>query len=146
MKTSFEYRYYSVFMIKVTLIHIILYTISFYICFGSSKERSPYLPTRTDKSHQEPTRAIKCRQEAFLCIFRLKYYLLDHIYGYISKLATLLLLQPPKTMNLQHSKLPYLPTRSFVRLSWRYMLAVTRTLVLYQKLHRSESITSFAIT
>ena len=65
---------------------------------------------------------------------------------YISELATLLLLWPPKTMNLQHSKLPYLPTRSFVRFSWRYKLAVTETIVLYQKLHRSESISSFAIT
>ena len=43
--------------------------------------RSPYLPTRTDKSRQEPTRAVKGRQEAFLCIFLLKYYLLDHIYA-----------------------------------------------------------------
>ena len=43
---------------------------------------------------------------------------------------------PPKKkkpMNLRHSKLPYLPTRSFERLSWRYMLAVTGTLVLYKK-------------
>ena len=40
MKTSFEYSYYSVFMIKVTPIHIILYTISFYMCFGSLKESS----------------------------------------------------------------------------------------------------------
>ena len=62
---------------------------------------------------------------------------------YISKLVTGLLLQPPKTMNLQHSELPYLPTRSFVRLPWRYTLAVTVTLVLYQKLHRSESIVWF---
>ena len=64
----------------------------------------------------------------------------------ISKLATWLRLQPPKTMNLQHAKSPNLPTRSFVRLSWRYTLAVTGTLVLYQKLHRSESISCFAIT
>ena len=40
MKTSFEYSYYSVFMIKVTLIHIFLYAISFYMYFGSLKESS----------------------------------------------------------------------------------------------------------
>ena len=30
---------------------------------------------------QEPKRTDKSRQEAFLCIFLLKYYLLDHIYA-----------------------------------------------------------------
>ena len=30
------------------------------------RRRSPYLPTRTDKSRKEPTRAVKRRQEAFL--------------------------------------------------------------------------------
>ena len=34
-------------------------------------KRSPYLPTR----------AVKSRQEAFLCIFQLKYYLLDPIHA-----------------------------------------------------------------
>ena len=35
----------------------------------NSVQWSPYLPKRTDKSRQEPTRAIKSRQETFLCIF-----------------------------------------------------------------------------
>ena len=52
-----------------------------YCALYSVNERSPYLPTRTDKSRQEPTRAVKSRQEAFLCIFQLKYYLLDPIHA-----------------------------------------------------------------
>ena len=94
----------------------------------------------TDKNRQEPSRTDKSSQETFLCIFQLKYYLLDHIYALYIQISHMVAFAAPKTMNLQHSKLPYLPTRSFVRLSWRYMLAVTGTLVLYQKLHRSESI------
>ena len=39
--------------------------------------RSPYLPSRTDKSRQEPSRADK---RHFYAFFRLKYYILDHIY------------------------------------------------------------------
>ena len=35
----------------------------------------------TDKNRQEPTRAVKSRQEAFLGIFQLKYYLLDPIHA-----------------------------------------------------------------
>ena len=65
--------------------------------------------------------------------FRLKYYSLDHIYALYIQISHMVAFAAPppkkKTMNLQHSKLPYLPTRSFV--SWRYMLAVigSRTLV-----------------
>ena len=35
----------------------------------------------TDKNRQEPTKTVKSRQEAFLCIFRLKYYLVDLIHA-----------------------------------------------------------------
>ena len=97
----------------------------------------------TDKNRQEPTRTDK---RHFYAFYRLKYYLLDHMYALCIQISHMIAFEAPKTMNLQYSKLPYLPTRSFVRLSWRYTLAVKGTLVLYKKLHRSESISSFAIT
>ena len=50
----------------------------------------------TDKSRQEPTRAIKRRQEAFLCIFRLKYYLLDHIYALYIQISHMVAFAAPK--------------------------------------------------
>ena len=65
--------------------------------------------------------------------FSIKILLLDHMYALYIQISRTIAFAAPKTMNLQHSKLPYLPTRSFVRLSWRYTLAVTETLVLYKK-------------
>ena len=57
------------------------------------------------------------------------------------------LTQSRRTNYVQNDPGPLLGRRrSIVRLSWRCALAVTGTLVLYQKLHRSESISSFAIT
>ena len=64
MKTSFEYSYYSVFMIKVTLIHIILYTISLYMCFGSLKESSHW-----DGSFEYPQYVVINKKIFWLCNF-----------------------------------------------------------------------------
>ena len=64
MKTSFEYSYYSVFMIKVTLIHIFLYAISFYMCFGSLKESSYW-----DGSFEYPQHVVIDKKIFWLCIF-----------------------------------------------------------------------------
>ena len=57
-------------------------------------------PTRADKNRQEPTRGI-------LCIFRLKYYLLDHIYTLYIQISYMIAFAAHKTMNLRHSKLPW---------------------------------------
>ena len=116
------------------------------LCFICLPSVSWSVTLFTDKNRQEPTRTDKSRQEAFLCIFRLKYSLLDHMFALYIQISHMIAFAAPKNFKFQHSKLPYLPTRSFVRLSWRYTLAVTGTLVLYKKLHRSESISSFAIT
>ena len=50
----------------------------------------------TDKSRQEPTRAVKRRQEAFLCIFRLKYYLIDHIYALYYQISHMVAFAAPQ--------------------------------------------------
>ena len=61
----------------------------------NSVQRSPYLPKRTDKSRQEPTRAIKSRQETFFMHFRLKYYLLDHIYALYIQISHMIAFAAP---------------------------------------------------
>ena len=51
----------------------------------------------------------------------------------------------PKNNEFTTLQIALLTDKKFCEV-WRYALAVTGTLVLYQKLHRSESISSFAIT
>ena len=50
----------------------------------------------TDKNRQEPKRTAKSRQEAFLCIFRLKYYLLDHIYALYIQISYMIAFAAPQ--------------------------------------------------
>ena len=76
-------------------------------------ERSPYLPTRTDKSRQEPTRAVKSRQEAFLCIFWLKYYLPDHIYALYIQISHRIAFAAPQNNEFTTLRIALLTDKKF---------------------------------
>ena len=82
-------------------------------CRLISGVRSPYLPTRTDKSRQEPTRAAKCRHETFLCIFRLKYYLLDHIYALYIQISHMVAFATPKNDGFTTLQIALLTDKKF---------------------------------
>ena len=58
---------------------------------------------KTDKNRQEPSRAAKNRQEAFLCIFLLKYYLSDPIHVLFIHISHRDAFAAPKTMKLRYS-------------------------------------------
>ena len=81
--------------------------------FTWGRFRSPYLPTRTDKSRQEPTRAVKCRQEAFLFIFRLKYYLSDHIYALYIQISHNVAFAAPKNNEFTTLQIALLTDKKF---------------------------------
>ena len=65
---------------------------------------------------------------------------------YISKLATWLLLQPPKNNVFTTPQVALLTDKKFCEAVLAVYVGCHRDVVLYQQLHRSESIPSFAIT
>ena len=74
----------------------------------------------TDKSRQEPTRAVKRRQEVFLCIFRLKYYLLDHIYALYIQISHMVAFAAPQNNEFSTLQIALLTDKKF----WEAVLAV----------------------
>ena len=67
----------------------------------------------TDKSRQEPTRAVKCRQEAFLHILRLKYYLIDHIYALYIQISHIVSFAAPKNNEFTTLQIALLTDKKF---------------------------------
>ena len=67
----------------------------------------------TDKNRQEPTRAVKSRQEVFLCIFRLKYYLLDHMYALYIQISHMIAFAAPKNNEFTTLKIALLTDKKF---------------------------------
>ena len=65
--------------------------------------RSPNLPTRTDLS----------RQEAFLHIFRLKYYLFDHIYALFIQISHMIAFAAPQNNEFTTLQIALLTDKKF---------------------------------
>ena len=80
-----------------------LFPIITFTCNSVTSPRSPYLPTRT----------VKSRQEAFLCIFWLKYYLLDHIYALYIQISHRIAFAAPQNNEFTTLRIALLTDKKF---------------------------------
>ena len=84
-----------------------------HIYFAVKLKLSPPVTLFTDKNRQELTRAVKRRQEAFLCIFLLKYYLLDHIYVLYIQISHMVAFAAPQNNEFTTLQIALLTDKKF---------------------------------
>ena len=67
----------------------------------------------TVKNRQEPTRTVKSRKEAFLCIFRAKYYLLDPIHALYIQISLRIARAAPQNKEITILQIALLTDKKF---------------------------------
>ena len=82
---------------------------------------------------QEPTRTVKSRQEVLLCIFRLKYYLLDHIYTLYIQISHMIAFAAPKNNEFTTLQISLLTDKKFCEVVLAVYIGCHRVVSFIQK-------------